>query len=285
MIDISGHLHGYRQESGFEDKENYLTVNCCGYQKFITKNFSRNREHGRLDYQIIYIVKGKGFYNLDGEMKEIDEGNIILYRPGEVQNYSYYFDHNPEVYWVHFTGYGVDQILKMVGLLDKNVNFIGLSNTTIDCCKEIINELQIKKPIFEVSVNAALSKMLAIMGRKVQEQMQSTNQKMDLAFQKVLTLMHSSYNLKWSIHDFARECNLSTYWFIHSFKTYFGMSPIQYLTKIKMDKARELLTDSSLNVSEISEVLGYDNSLYFSRVFKKTTGVCPRDYRTMIYKQ
>ena len=57
VIDISGHLRDIRREVGFIDTEHELTINCCGYQTFRTKNFSRRRLEGRLDYQIIYIFK------------------------------------------------------------------------------------------------------------------------------------------------------------------------------------------------------------------------------------
>ena len=46
-----------------------------------------------------------------------------------------------------------------------------------------------------------------------------------------------------------------------------------------MDKARELLLDSSLNINEIANVVGYNNSLYFSRVFKKNSGVSPSEFK------
>ena len=48
-----------------------------------------------------------------------------------------------------------------------------------------------------------------------------------------------------------------------------------------MIKARELLSASSYNVSEIAAMVGYDNPLYFSRLFKKTAGISPREYRQL----
>ena len=59
MIDISGHLRDYRREIGFSDESKPLIINCCGYQKFMTENFSKSRPTGRLDYQLIYIYQGQ----------------------------------------------------------------------------------------------------------------------------------------------------------------------------------------------------------------------------------
>ncbi len=279
MIDISGHLRNHRQEIGYGDNVNYLTVNCCGYQKFITKNFTRARENGRLDYQIIYIIRGKGNFHINKNDIQVPEGNIVIYKPGDIQHYTYFYENTPEVYWIHFTGFGAEELLQKTFLSNNSVCYIGLSNTCIDLYKKIIRELQLKKNLFTISVNAAFMELLSQFGRRFTETDHSIGRKKDENIQKVIECMHTNYNLKWSINDFARQCNLSVYRFIHNFKDYTGMSPIEYLTKIKVDKARELLLDSSLNVSEISEVLGYDNSLYFSRVFRKLTGLSPSAYR------
>lgn len=279
MIDISGHLRNYRQECGFEDFSKYISVNCCGFQKFITKNFSCRRDNGRLDYQILYVVKGCGFFHLREGTLEVTEGKIVVFCPGERQSYQYNFQNSPEVYWIHFTGYGAKKLLEEAGLLEQQVNTVGIHTPCIELFKKVIRELQVKKPLFEQSTNAAILELVVQLGRKRIEEEQSHNLNKNHRFDKLLEIMHSNYHIKWSIDDFARQCNMSTYWFIHSFKEYTGMSPLEYLIKIRIDKARELLLDSSLSIKEIASVTGYDNALYFSRVFKKLEGSSPRQYR------
>ena len=58
-----------------------------------------------------------------------------------------------------------------------------------------------------------------------------------------------------------------------------GLSPQQYLTDIRINKARELLATTNYNVSEVADLTGYPNPLYFSRIFKKHTGVSPSRYK------
>ena len=64
-------------------------------------------------------------------------------------------------------------------------------------------------------------------------------------------------------------------YFIHLFKNVTGLSPQEYKTCIVMEKAKELLTETTLNVTGVANHLGYTDSLYFSRVFKKHTGHSP----------
>lgn len=63
------------------------------------------------------------------------------------------------------------------------------------------------------------------------------------------------------------------------FKEYTGFSPIQYKINLKIDYAKELLSSSTLSITQISELAGFENPLYFSTVFEKSTGMRPTDYR------
>ena len=68
---------------------------------------------------------------------------------------------------------------------------------------------------------------------------------------------------------------------IRLFKKNTGMPPIQYLTEMKMEKARELLADQKMSVKEIAASLHYDY-YYFMRLFKRRTGMSPEKFRKTI---
>ena len=72
---------------------------------------------------------------------------------------------------------------------------------------------------------------------------------------------------------------MSVNWFIHSFKGVMKMSPMQYIISLRISMAKGYLENSSKNISEISNEVGYDNALYFSRLFRKYTGMTPTEYR------
>ena len=89
MIDVSGHIRAVRRDRGFENKDIPLEVNCAGYQLVDDINFSKRRPAGRLDYQILYLTKGKGTFLINGTYHKLDAGSLIIYKPYEVQCYSY----------------------------------------------------------------------------------------------------------------------------------------------------------------------------------------------------
>ena len=57
------------------------------------------------------------------------------------------------------------------------------------------------------------------------------------------------------------------------------MTPMQYIISVRIENAQRLLCTQDYNVTEVAAIVGYDNPLYFSRLFKKQTGISPTDYR------
>ena len=84
---------------------------------------------------------------------------------------------------------------------------------------------------------------------------------------------------KINIDDYAQKLHMSACWFIKNFKQIMGITPMQYIVSKRIGIAKNLLISSNLSLSEISDNIGYDNPLYFSRLFKNHSGVTPSEYR------
>ncbi|TDF84174.1 AraC family transcriptional regulator [Pseudomonas sp. H9] len=82
-----------------------------------------------------------------------------------------------------------------------------------------------------------------------------------------------------SVELLAKECSLSRSYFTRAFKQSTGQSPHEWLTKIRVDKAKALMTDSALNLSEIGLDCGFADQSHFSRVFLKQVGMAPASWR------
>ena len=114
---------GYLNHShlDFKDKSRPLVVGSCGiYRLSGDPRMPTYRPKGRLDYQIIYIASGLGHFHFDKPENEtiVPAGNMVLFRPKELQKYEYYGEDKTEVYWIHFTGSDVKNILRSYGLQD-----------------------------------------------------------------------------------------------------------------------------------------------------------------------
>lgn len=102
-----------------------------------------------------------------------------------------------------------------------------------------------------------------------------------LMYETVLKLQSRLYeNLPFT--EYAKESGLSYAQFFRRFKAYTGLTPSEYVNALRMKKAKKLLIESSLQIKEISDILGFENEYYFSNFFKKHLKVSPSAYRKII---
>lgn len=104
------------------------------------------------------------------------------------------------------------------------------------------------------------------------------NHKQRLIVEQVLAMMNKNYMNDISLDIYADELDTNPYTLSKAFKQIVGINFIDYLTNLRMEKAKEFLLTTDLKISEISELVGYRHS-YFNRIFKKQTGVTPSQFR------
>lgn len=96
---------------------------------------------------------------------------------------------------------------------------------------------------------------------------------------KMIQYIHQHYNEKLSLEQLAKLMHLHPCYVSRSFTEVVGMSFVQYLQHYRIEQAKKKLQFTHLPISEIAEQVGYSNSAYFSRVFKRTTTYTPNQYR------
>lgn len=94
-----------------------------------------------------------------------------------------------------------------------------------------------------------------------------------------IQFMTAHYHEPLSLDEIADHARLSKYYFTNKFQKHMKTTPIQFLTKMRMQKAMELLTTTNKTLHEIAVETGYDNSNYFSKVFKKMIGMSADSFR------
>lgn len=274
----AGYLNNSRTD--FKDNSTPLVVGSCGTYRLKTRpKLPTCWQKGRRDYQILYVANGKTHFWFDGREKIVSAGHMVLYKPEEIQKYVYYLEDNPEVFWIHFTGSDVKNILAYHGIsLDEHVFYCGVLPDYKALFRKIIQELQLCRYGYEDYIASLFNDILLLVNRQQHEQKKTTGNVQE-QIERAAAYFNENYNTKISIDDYAESLHISTNWFIHNFKQYAGMSPAQYILSLRMVNAQSLLERTTYNIKEISEIVGYENPLYFSRVFKKEIGKSPAQYR------
>ena len=274
----SGYLNNSRTD--FKDNSTPLVVGSCGTYRLKTRpKLPTYWQKGRRDYQILYVANGKTHFWFDGKEEIVNAGHMVLYKPEEIQKYVYYLEDNPEVFWIHFTGSDVKNILAYHGIsLDEHVFYCGVLPDYKALFRKIIQELQLCRYGYEDYIASLFNDILLLVDRQQHEQKKATGNVQE-QIERAAAYFNENYNTKISIDDYAESLHISTNWFIHNFKQYAGMSPAQYILSLRMVNAQSLLERTTYTIKEISEIVGYEDPLYFSRVFKKEIGKSPAQYR------
>ncbi|MBN2643044.1 MAG: helix-turn-helix transcriptional regulator [Victivallales bacterium] len=97
--------------------------------------------------------------------------------------------------------------------------------------------------------------------------------------QRLYTLSDMPLNQTPPLREYLEQAGQSYAHQCRMFKQAYGIPPLQYVHELRMTRIKGLLRDTRMSISEIADMSGYDNLGYFSRMFKKSTGLSPRDFR------
>ena len=257
-----------------------LLVTAVGNFRLLTRPVLRtSRKEGRRDYLLIYVASGRAHFYRDGKETVLSRGNMVLFRPGEPQRYDLFARDRAETYWVHFTGGKTEELLERYSLgRGENVFFTGASPHFSRLFCRMIEELQLRRAGYADMLALTLTEILLLIDRSRREG-KLIGSDMVAEVERAAQYFRENYRLPISVGEYARERHMTPCWFIRNFKKITRVTPAQYVLSLRIDSATELLARSDSSVTEIAASVGYDNPLYFSRLFRRHVGCSPSEYR------
>ena len=268
-----------------------LTVNSVGYQN-IDPNVSyppRNHptrylfstEKGRVldEYQLLYITKGKGsFISGENKLQTVKEGNMFLLFPGEWHNYMPNKQTGWDEYWIGFKGVNVDHRVES-GFFSKQrpVFNVGINNEIVQLYQQAIRVAIEQKPGFQQMLAGIVNHLLGLAYSLDKNSLFENSEATILINKAKIIILENANHIK--PKEIAEKLNMSYSSFRKMFKEYTGFAPYQYIQEVKLQKSKELLTNTMLPVKEIAYQLGFENQEYFFTAFKRKNKVTPVEYR------
>lgn len=251
--------------------EGELGLNSCGAQTLFDRDYQIRRT--RSDCTLMYVAKGRATMTVGRQRITVEEGEAMFYPAERPQDYTFLARDNSINKWVHFGGY-------LASKLERG----GARKIAVTARREFENALDRLIGAYngvgaerEALMNGYLRVVIALLSES-----ESGGGGADAKFSHRMTDALNYIHINaFSGVDFDRAaslCYLSRDRFNHVFRKITGFPPNVYLTKIRIERAKLLLTDVGMTVGECAESVGYRDVNYFCRVFKKETGVSPKKY-------
>ena len=243
------------------------------------------KRHTGLDQAVfIYCVKGNGWCEMGGTRHVIDPGDVLVIPPGEIHTYGADEERPWTIFWVHIKGENIPSLLAELETTQTNpVLYLGESPEVLALFEEL---LDVVEHGYATSRLLYASQILGhLIGQMIWDRRRNWRGPLDTT-QKVtesITYMKQHLDQRATASSLAALANLSESHYRSLFKRQIGYAPMDYFVRLRMHKACQLLDTTNLNVKEIATKVGYEDPLYFSRVFKAVVEVTPTQYR-LIHK-
>ncbi|TCD03151.1 AraC family transcriptional regulator [Pedobacter psychroterrae] len=283
----------YLNVTSFEEKWG-IYVTSVGYSKVAPNELYPNQQHpdshhltwnrGRIlnDYYIVFISKGKGIYGSAlTKPSEVVAGNCFLLFPEVWHRYKPDVKFGWEEHWVGFNGSYIRDLMNQSIFDAKNpIIDLGFNTDMLVLYNRLIDEVQVSSVGYPQQIAGTTMQLLGLLSNQLRNN-QRAHDPVGKLISKAKFLIQESFENSMDMEQLAKDLPMGYSSFRKAFKKITGQSPNQYHLNLRLERAKNLLTMTALNINEVSDHTGFESVSYFSKLFKKKHGVPPRSYRIL----
>ncbi len=262
----------------------------------------RNAKHGEFPLhshaftELVLIMQGEGQHRLDGEEYRLTAGDVFVVPRGRTHGYGpagrmglinvmfdsarlrlpeadirqtpgYHalFDLEPQLRHRHHFRSRLRLAAPELGLADRLV-------------RELEEELDARRPGFRYAAAAALMRLIVFLCRCCTSGVNPAARQL-FRLADVVSLLEREYAQPLNVAQLAQTAHLSRSSLHRVFRDAYGLAPVEYLMRVRLNRAAEWLRGTDLPIGEIADRCGFTDSNYFTRQFRRQWGASPRDYR------
>ncbi len=247
-------------------KNNYIVKDISAILQ--TPTYRTLKMESRQCNGFLVIENGSCKYSWENQSVEMQKGSLI-YLPYNSKHSLQILSEDFSFYRINFT------------VLDGNQEKMTFSNTPMLLFSEIdLSTFEIIRKMTDLFLNSTRSFKLRSFLFELFDAIETNALLNNLSpVEKLITHINNNYTNKISSNELQKICHISPAQMYRKFKKETGLTPMAYQNKLRISKAKTLLKSDICSVGYISEILGFESIYYFSRIFKKATGVSPAEYR------
>ncbi|NOV04681.1 helix-turn-helix domain-containing protein [Paenibacillus sp. LMG 31457] len=237
------------------------------------------------DYYLIHTVhSGKGTFEMHNRTYTCETGDSFIIFPGELFSYTADAEQPWHYTWVAFNGRSAGMTMTQIGASPQNAVISGSSPRSIRHYYRRIRSCfhpSMQPALEDIAAAGWLRLLLRELGRAGNPHVMekpATETDIQRQVNQAVRYLELQYTQTVSIEQLARTLGYHRTYLCKMFKQATGLSPMQYLFKIRMERAKQLL-ETAMTIDQVASSVGFNDALYFSKQFHKWSGSAPSVYR------
>jgi AraC family transcriptional regulator of arabinose operon len=252
-----------------------LLVTDCGYFPTAADHL-RSRPEGSPQAIVIICADGAGWCRVPSGRHEVEAGQALVIPAGAPHSYGAADDHPWTIWWLHLGGADVEELVGAVLAGSGPVVRAGDLYQAVSLVEDVLGRMERDDSVR--SRQAAAGSAWHLLALLAADRAGAPASRTD-AIQQAQQYLREHLATRISVAELAALAQLSPSHFAALFRRATGTGVLQYQTRLRMSRARELLDTTDQPIAEIARALGYADPFYFSRQFRSVHGVSPSDYR------
>lgn len=247
----------------------------CGYEHCVPGEYWGPGCKGR--YVLHYVISGKGLLIVEGVRYPISAGDVFTIMKEDTVYYTSDSEDPLEYRWIGFSGIKAQSILHQTCFSASNPVCHNMDRDGfVDSALADFNHSIQKEKVSELELIGKLYLFLdgLILRCPKTSEDKAVTIKQDYV-QRCIRYIHDNYNRDCQINSIAKELGLSRAYLFKLFKKYVGFSPSEYLQELRMHHANSLIEQNIYSLDEVAQLVGYNSSAYFSKVYRSYYNVSP----------
>src|SRR5271169_6239992 len=228
-------------------------------------NFQR---HSHPFFELIFFIEGKAKIDVGHESIDISLLDVVVYPPGLPHQEHLDMGSRQEIICIWAD-------LGPCLPFDRAIKLKDLRGTMRELFEIIYLEFTGNRAMAAEVIASCLKTLFLL----IRQGCCQTSQENDSRVERCLSYIHEHFTGNFDIETLAQTISVSSSYLFRIFKRKMRVTPMHYRNLVRIDKARLLLLDRRFTVEEIADHVGFDGARYFSRVFKKETGLSPSEFR------
>jgi AraC-like DNA-binding protein len=253
-------------------------------------------KHFHNEFEIYYLLEGERYYFIEKETYYVKKGSLVFVDRNQIHKTGFVGKSFHDRILIELKEEPFSTFFSQTNTLSLR-QFFSKYNGVLELNEKdqkhveyllfgIVKEIQGKSPGYEFMAKQKLAELLLLSLRRKQENTDNTFKKgataqtaKHIKVHEVAEYITKNYSQTESLEDLAKRFFVSRCYLSRIFKEVTGFTVNEYINIHRIQKGQDLLVNSDYNITEISDLLGYESITYFEKVFKKYTETTPLKYR------